>query len=155
MNYLQIGAIAALVFIDQFTKYLIKTNLALYESKDIFSFLSLTYIHNTGIAFGVFQNKDYSNLILIFVMIAIIGVFIYNQKSLTELGSKTTPAALVFIYGGAFGNLIDRIFVGKVVDFIDFHFFPVFNAADSCITIGGILLFLSFILKRNDKKLNA
>ena len=136
--------IISIVIVDQLTKYLVRRNFQLFESKPIFSFLSLTYIQNTGIAFGMFQNEQYSNIFFIFVSIGIIfGMYIWYEKIL-YYGRNLAQTGVSLIYAGAIGNLIDRIIFGKVIDFIDLHFWPVFNIADSSITIGGIILFLSF-----------
>ena len=137
--------ILVLVFLDQLTKFFIKQNFKLYESKPVTSFFSLTYIHNTGIAFGLFQNENFSNIFFIFVSIVVIILFYLWRNQIYHYGGKLAKFGITLIWAGAFGNLIDRFFVGKVVDFLDFHFWPVFNVADSCITVGGVIMFLSFL----------
>ncbi|MBU0951487.1 MAG: signal peptidase II [Elusimicrobia bacterium] len=140
--------ILLIVILDQLTKFFIRKNFFLYQSKPVTSFLSLTYIHNTGMAWGFFQNQAYSNVAFIFIMIAILACFIIYYNKLIEFGGRAAEIAITLVFAGAFGNLIDRIFLGNVIDFIDFHFFPVFNVADSSISIGGAILFISFFIKR-------
>ena len=77
-----------IVILDQLTKLFIRENFSLYQSKPVTSFLSLTYIHNTGMAWGFFQNKAYSNIVFIFIMIAILACFAIYQKKLIEFAQK-------------------------------------------------------------------
>ncbi|MDI6641615.1 MAG: signal peptidase II, partial [Elusimicrobiota bacterium] len=99
---------------------------------------------NPGIAFGLFQNEQYSNIFFILISIAIIFAMFFWYEKILQYGRNLACFGVTLIYAGAIGNLIDRIFFGKVIDFIDLHFWPVFNIADSSITVGGIILFLSF-----------
>ena len=103
---------------------------------DILPFFKLTYVQNTGAAFGSFQN---GNTVLIFVSLIILFALIKYRKELFTLG-KLASYGWLFIIGGALGNLYDRIFLGSVVDFINFVVWPVFNVADSFITVGAIML---------------
>ncbi|MFN3966532.1 MAG: signal peptidase II [Endomicrobiia bacterium] len=137
--------ITILVAIDQLTKFLIRKNFELHESRPVTSFFSLTYIHNTGIAFGLFQNERFSNIFFVCTSIIVIILFYLWRNQIYLYGGFVARVGLTLVWSGAFGNLIDRIFIGKVIDFLDFHFWPVFNIADSCITTGGILMFLSFL----------
>ena len=94
------------------------------------------------------------NFLLIFVMLAIIAYIIINWKELCSYGRLVKWGA-VFILAGALGNLYDRITLGFVVDFLDFRVWPVFNVADSFITVGGCLLALSLVgqmLKKQEEK---
>ena len=131
-----------IVILDQLTKLFIRENFSLYQSKPVTSFLSLTYIHNTGMAWGFFQNKAYSNIVFIFIMIAILACFAIYQKKLIEFGGKAAGFAITLIFAGAFGNLIDRILYGFVIDFVDFRVWPVFNIADSAISISITLIII-------------
>ncbi len=140
--------ILILVFLDQLTKFLIRKNFILGESKPVTSFFSLTYIHNTGIAFGLFQSEKFSNIFFIIIAAIVIFLFYIWRNQIYLYGGKFAKIGLTLVWAGAFGNLIDRIFIGKVVDFLDFHFWPVFNLADSCITTGGALMFLSFLKRK-------
>ena len=108
---------------------------------ELWPYLHLNYVQNTGAAFGMLQN---GNVLFIVVALLIIGYILKNWKELCGYG---TPVkwGLVFILGGALGNLYDRITLGFVVDFIDLRVWPVFNVADSFITVGGVLLACSLL----------
>ncbi|MEW6040673.1 MAG: signal peptidase II [Elusimicrobiota bacterium] len=140
--------IVIVALLDQFTKYLVRGNFNLYESHPVFSFLSITYVQNTGVAFGVLQHGKLSNIIFIIISVTIIAVIARYKNFFESHGKKGAMTGIPLVFGGAIGNLIDRVMLGSVVDFIDFHFFPVFNLADSCITIGAVVLLLSVIFVR-------
>tara|TARA_Y100000310_G_C20181566_1_gene578387 strand:+ start:230 stop:583 length:354 start_codon:yes stop_codon:yes gene_type:complete len=114
--------------------------MALHQSIPLIkNILHLTYIQNTGAGFGILKG---SNTILIFTSLIIIGAILFNFKKITKEKSINIPIALIL--GGAIGNLIDRILVGHVIDFMDFRIWPAFNVADSAITIGALWLIVYF-----------
>jgi signal peptidase II len=126
--------------VDQFTKYLAMTRLApivvwapIPSLAHIFTF---TYTTNTGVAFGLF--KDWGPIFVGVAVVVIAAIVIY-QREVPE-GAWLVRLAMGLQLGGAAGNLIDRLRLGHVVDFIHFHFWPVFNVADSAIVVGVILL---------------
>lgn len=127
------------VIIDQITKAMARTYLKLGEPQPLIDkIFSLTLVQNTGAAFGLFKNQA---AFFIFVSaIAIISIVFFLSKN-----RITSFLPLSLILGGAIGNLIDRLRFGYVVDFLDFKIWPVFNVADSCISIGAILLFLTIM----------
>lgn len=133
--YLTLSAI--LVLIDQIIKINIQKNLQQGESIDIIkNFFKLTYVKNTGAAFGILQNQKYVFLIIgSFTLIGLIYFFINTDKKLIKF-------CISLIIAGAIGNMIDRIKYGYVVDMFDFHsiWSYVFNFADICVVIGIILL---------------
>jgi len=133
----------SIVIIDQITKAMAATKLASVISLPVIGkIVSLTLVKNTGAAFGLFR---YQTTVFIFIsIIAVAFVIFYLVK---KKAGFYLPFALIL--GGAVGNLIDRLRFGYVIDFIDLHFWPVFNVADSCITAGSILLFI-IILKGED-----
>ena len=135
-----------LLLIDRLTKRLTLAYLT-DQPLVLAPYLQLNYVQNTGAAFGMMQG---GNLILILVTLLILGFLLKNWKEFCGYG---WPAkwGLVFILGGALGNLYDRITLGFVVDFIDLRVWPVFNAADSFITIGGGLLVLAVLLMRKKR----
>jgi len=141
-KYIIVFSTALLViFIDQITKYLIKINFQLNETfpliKNIFH---LTYIHNFGAGFGILKNQT---LILVFISIIVIGVIFYYIDRIKK--KEILLQVLVgFTLGGTVGNLTDRVFYGFVIDFIDFRIWPIFNFADSFVTIGviGLIIYL-------------
>ncbi|WP_428071243.1 signal peptidase II [Candidatus Avelusimicrobium alvi] len=146
-NYTVVSALCAIFLFDHLTKVVA----LLYLPDDpvkIFPFFYLTYVENTGAAFGMMKN---GNFLLIFVMLAIIAYIIISWKELCSYGRLVKWGA-VFILAGALGNLYDRITLGFVVDFLDFRVWPVFNVADSFITIGGCMFALSLLLQLGKKR---
>ena len=133
---------------DQASKYLISRNLPLNESIEVLpNFFYITHIINTGAAFGLFQ--DTAKSLAIVSVVAIILIIIL--RVMLPLNFVFYNISLGFILGGALGNLVDRYFVGEVIDFINFVFFPVFNVADSFIVIGFCLIII-LILREYIKK---
>ncbi|KKC29493.1 lipoprotein signal peptidase [Caldanaerobacter subterraneus subsp. pacificus DSM 12653] len=141
---LAIAIVMFVVFLDQFTKYLAAKYLMPVGSYPVIKhFFHLTYVENRGAAFGMLQNKT-----LFFIVITVVVgiVLIYSMIKLPE--NSLYNYTLAMILGGAIGNLIDRVRLGYVVDFIDFKFFPaVFNVADSFIVVGAIILGYLMIFK--------
>ena len=136
-NHKTMLAVAALLLlIDRASKVWALMYLAEHGPVKLAKYFWLNYVENTGAAFGMFQN---GNTLLIIVMILVIGYVIYSWKDLCKYGRAAQWAA-VLILTGALGNLYDRITLGFVVDFIDWRVWPVFNGADSYITIGAVLL---------------
>jgi len=130
----------AIVILDVITKNLITNNLILSQKIEIIkNFFYITYTTNTGAGFGLLQNL---NSFLIWTSIIIIGIIIYNYDKIPQ--ERFPQLMIAFILGGAIGNLTSRIFVGHVVDFISFTFWPSFNLADSFISIGAIGLIAYF-----------
>ncbi len=134
-------AVAALVA-DQISKYLVRENMALGESWPAEGFFRLTHGTNTGSAFGLFQGQT---IILTIASIFAIGFIIYFYRSHGD-GSWITKVTVGLLLGGAVGNLIDRLVWGRVTDFIDVGPWPIFNLADSSITVGITLLIASLVL---------
>ncbi|MCX7746814.1 MAG: signal peptidase II [Clostridia bacterium] len=144
--------IALIVGLDSLTKFLIVKNIAYGTQIPVIDhFFYLTFSKNSGAAWGILQN---GRLILVPISIFIsAALFYYLYKS----EHKMVKISLSFILGGAVGNLLDRMFrEGGVVDFLDFYFgsyhFPTFNAADSFVVIGSILLiiYMLFIYKEKE-----
>ena len=140
--------VAALVLaLDRVSKVLAQTFWVSGPVK-IFPFFQLHYVENTGAAFGMLQG---GNWLLVFVMLAIIGYILHSWKELCGHG-KLVQWGCVLILSGALGNLYDRIVLGYVVDFLDFLVWPVFNVADSAITLGGCLFVLSLFFNGKQKQ---
>ena len=143
------------LILDQITKALVHNLMHLHQSIEIVpNFVHLTYLRNTGAAFG-FLAGDRSALKMVFFLLAsgvAIGCIFYLLRNLRP-GRSTETLSLSFILGGAIGNLIDRLRMGEVIDFIDLHWhhvhWPAFNVADSAITIGVILLLFQMIRKQS------
>ncbi|AFK87006.1 MULTISPECIES: signal peptidase II [Thermoanaerobacterium] len=135
------------ILIDQISKYFVVRYLKPIGTFPIIdNVFNFTYVENKGAAFGILQNKT-----LLFIIITIIVGTILVYSIIKVPSSTFYKFTLSMILGGAIGNLIDRVRLGYVVDFIDFKFFPaVFNLADSMIVVGAILLCYTLILKREN-----
>ncbi|MFH1782682.1 MAG: signal peptidase II [Candidatus Omnitrophota bacterium] len=140
--------VSIVLILDRFTKLFIKENLGVGESipliKNIFH---ITYVRNTGAAFGLFKNSTHFFIIISIIAIVIIAsILIKRIKKGELLKDLVLNIGFIMIFSGAFGNLIDRLKMGYVVDFIDVRIWPVFNIADISITIGTCLLIASLLL---------
>ena len=136
--------IVAGCIIDQVTKYLISSNYALYEShKIIDGVLNFTYIQNRGAAWGMFSEHRWVFLVITSAALIAMPYILYKYRKEHFLFGFS----LSLVISGAVGNMIDRVFLGYVVDFIEAAFisFPVFNFADCCVTVGAALLFVYFV----------
>ncbi|MGI6450350.1 MAG: signal peptidase II [Desulfitobacteriia bacterium] len=129
--------LAIVVLLDRISKFLIQTNLELGESLEVIpGFFHLTYIQNPGAAFGLLAGK---NWLFVLTTVLVLGAIVYFQAKIPD--HKLIRICLGMIGGGALGNLYDRLFLGKVVDFLDFKVWSyIFNIADSMIVVGGFLL---------------
>ena len=139
--FLSIITVFLIIYIDRVTKLFFYDLLSYGESLPIIrNFLHMTLVHNTGIAFGFFKDRGIIFIIIPIVAIILLAVNLYYYRQNNEALSRTYIIAFSLILGGAIGNLIDRIIYGYVIDFIDFRIWPVFNIADSAITIGAVLI---------------
>lgn len=151
-----------IVTLDQVTKIYIHTQFYLGESYTIISnFFDLTYVRNKGAAFGILSDTSHlaRSLIFLFIPPLAMGLILFMVKGLPKTDSLQT-LALSLIFGGALGNYIDRLRLGYVVDFLDFHWyraytFPAFNVADSAIVVGVFILFIVCSLEEIRMKKNA
>ena len=148
-NKSNIGLIYLFVFLvifDQLTKYLVIQNFDLYESVELLPVFNLTFIVNYGFAFGFLNNPSINQILVSIVILLIIIYFLYL---LLKTQDKIFRLSLVFILSGAIGNFIDRIIRGFVIDFIDIYLgalhWPAFNIADSCISIGFVILMTNIL----------
>ncbi|MGQ9683327.1 MAG: signal peptidase II [Anaerolineae bacterium] len=137
---------AAVVAVDQVTKAAVARSLPLQVPwapiESLSGVFSLTYVTNTGAAFGLFPQLGNVYVVVALAVVAALLIF-YRQFAVT---SRLMQVCLGLQVGGAIGNLIDRLRLGYVVDFLDFKFWPVFNVADSCIVVGVVIL--AFLLLR-------
>ncbi len=130
-----VGVAGLTVLVDQLSKWWAGRALGLGEPRPLaLPWVQLTLVHNTGAAFGLFQRWTW-----IFVAVSLVtcGIILWSLRQ-ERRGSPSI--ALALILGGAVGNLIDRVVRGYVVDFIDLRVWPVFNVADSAITIGVAMI---------------
>jgi len=152
----------SIVVADQLTKYLIVGTFMLYESYEVVpGFFNLIYTINPGAAFSLLADVDSVWRHIFFVVVglgAVVGLTIYHFK--TSLKSRTYTIALSLICGGAMGNLIDRVRLGHVIDFLDFYYrsyhYPAFNVADSAICVGvGLFLLVNFSQIKDERTDNV
>lgn len=150
MSLGRLVAISVLVTVlDQLSKWYIWTHFQLGETRPALGTLfSWTYCHNTGGAFSILAGSRW------FFLLAGGLISLYLMMSLPKMarGPKLPALSYALILGGAIGNLIDRSLYGYVVDFIDFHWWPVFNIADSAITVGISLLALSILFGKDQPR---
>ena len=137
-----------LVFADQISKYLIVQTLTLGETINVLPFLDFYLIFNTGIAFSFFdEGGELGRWILVFLVL-LVCLYLVNVLISEELRKYETLALLMILSGG-FGNLIDRVLWGYVIDFIHLYYenysFYIFNLADTFITIGVIIYILDLL----------
>jgi len=143
--------VAATLLLDRWTKALIQNRFDLNESIPVIDgFFNITYVRNTGVAFGIFSSVSSpakSVLLSVFTAFAAAVVITYSVRSPAR--NRLLQVALGLILGGALGNLYDRLAYGYVVDFLEFYagnyHWPSFNVADSAISTGVILLALEII----------
>ena len=146
--------ILGLVALDQATKLLVSRTVDLYQSIPVIpGFFNITLIHNKGGIFGAFSQAD-SRLVfwgLTLASLTALGLVLYYFFK-TPPSDKLLKVSLSLILAGALGNLIDRVMRGYVIDFLDFHIgnahWPFFNAADSCITVGALLMLVIFFRRK-------
>jgi signal peptidase II len=145
-----------ILILDQVSKYLVSRFCVPDQSVPVIPrVLYLTYIHNPGAAFGFFAHLGVWIRIPFFILITVgAGLVVYAYQRFIPRENKGIRFALGLIWGGALGNFVDRIFRREVIDFIDVerirlfsHNFPwIFNVADSCITVGLVLIFALYFL---------
>ena len=137
--------VSVVLFLDQLTKFLAVRFLQLNTPVTLIkNFLYLTLVHNRGTAFGMFRNQ-----LLIFVLISIFAIALIFYHLKNKKNSVLSGISLSLILAGAIGNLIDRLRFGFVIDFLDLRVWPVFNLADSAITIAAFLLSWELLFKKN------
>ncbi|CAM4041654.1 signal peptidase II [Lederbergia lenta] len=142
-----------IVALDQLTKWLVVKNMELGESIAIINdFFYITSHRNRGAAWGILEGQMWFFYV---ITIVVIGVIIYYFEKHAK-GKPLFQTSLVFILGGAIGNFIDRVFRKEVVDFLDTYIFtydfPIFNIADSALTVGVVLMFLQMMKEGREEK---
>ena len=147
----QIIVVATVVLLDQLVKAAVRSRLELHESMTVIpGFFDLTRVHNTGTAYGFLNSADFPFKTLLLACVAaaaLIGLAVYAAT--LDRSQVLTRVGLTLVIGGAAGNLIDRVSMGYVLDFVDlyqghWHFWA-FNVADSAITIGVVLMILELL----------
>lgn len=157
--------IAILVAADQYFKYLVTSNLSIYQVHPVIDgFFSITYFSNSGGAFSFLAENGWGIILLTAISVLVSAVLLYVLYRLRNKGLFWTRFAVAILSAGTIGNMIDRIRYHSVVDFMMFNFgsytFPIFNLADMCIVCGSILLALLLMFDKrifsqsNAKKAN-
>lgn len=129
--------------VDQLSKLWIRTSLMLGESFPRDWPVRFTYVQNTGIAFGVKANQ----FVLVFLTLAVVLLLLFAALRYHLFQTRLVRIGLALMIGGAVGNLMDRVRLGYVTDFIDFQVWPVFNIADSAVVVGVGLLSYFFLFQ--------
>ena len=146
---LLIVIIAIVIALDRWSKYWIVTNIRLEDGFTVIkNFFNIVYVRNFGGAFSILQHRKELFIITGTLVPLIIILFLRNRM----FENKICLLSCAMIIGGALGNLYDRIVYGYVIDFLQFGRFPVFNIADSCITVGVFIL--AIVLIKDDMKQN-
>ncbi|MFA5275947.1 MAG: signal peptidase II [Candidatus Omnitrophota bacterium] len=137
--------VSAILVLDRVSKILVTEYLSLNNSvpliKGVFHF---SLVHNQGAAFGLLRNQ-----LPLFILTSLVAVALIWRSLRSDKHNKIYTIALSLILTGALGNLIDRVFYGYVIDFLDFRIWPVFNVADSAITVGAVILGWSILFNKN------
>jgi signal peptidase II len=162
-RYLALAAIAAVVVIaDQITKLYIHTHFTVGESVTVISqYFNITYVRNTGAAFGILRDSLASFREMFFLLMPPVAmVIIVTILRGVANKDRMQVLALSLIFGGAAGNYIDRLRFGYVIDFLDFHLrdfysWPSFNVADSAIVVGVCMLLLLMALVKQPEKVRT
>ena len=140
------------VGLDQLSKYLIVTSLALGESMPVIDgFLQFTYTLNQGASFSILQGQ---RVIFIIVTLLVLGLIFFLLRKIPQ-DMRLFRAFIALFCGGTIGNFIDRLHSGAVIDFIDLGWFPIFNIADSCICVSAVAICLMLLFGKPGSLLSA
>jgi signal peptidase II len=131
----------AAVFADQLTKHVVASELDVDHGVSMLGPLSIHHVRNSGIAFGLFASS--TSAVIVLTVLAVGAMVIFFARSAQR--HPLLPVALGLVLGGSLSNLVDRVRLGYVTDFIDFRWWPAFNLADTFIVVGVGLLFFSFV----------
>ena len=138
-----LGVALAVIVADHLTKFWVSSTLAYQEAIPVLPFFSLVRVHNTGAAFSLLADAGGWQR-WFFITVGIVATIIIVRLLKHHAGQPRMALALALLLGGALGNVIDRVVLGHVVDFLYFHYrsfaWPAFNVADSAISIGAALL---------------
>ena len=135
------AVVVAAMLADQLTKQLVVSTLSLDSNVDVVGPFSIHRVQNSGIAFGLFASA--TPVVIVLTAVAVAWMLVYFARS----GSRhpVLPAALGLLIGGSLSNLLDRVRLGRVTDFLDLRFWPAFNLADACIVAGVALLMTALV----------
>jgi signal peptidase II len=142
---------AAAVVADQLTKQIIGRTLAVGESVDIFGPFSIHHVENSGIAFGFFSSR--TTVVIAITAVAVAWMVWFFARAGRR--HPVLPVGLGLVLGGSIANLVDRIRLGRVTDFLDFDAWPAFNLADTFIVVGVAVLFSALVLADRSGRTNG
>lgn len=145
----------AVLGLDQWSKLKVQHSMELYESFPVIDgFFNITYVLNPGAAFGMLAKLDERFRQAFFIVITLLAIAAVSYLMYKEFHLKLRGLSYTLILSGAVGNFIDRIYIGKVVDFLDVYIgsshWPAFNVADSAITVGITLLIIDMVYNKRD-----
>jgi signal peptidase II len=147
---------AVVIVLDWYSKQWVSAALELYRPQEVFSWLNITLAHNYGAAFSFLSDAGGWQRWFFIVLASVVSLMLLVWLLRLPRREWVTALGLALVLGGAIGNLIDRIQLGYVVDFVDVHYagwhYPAFNVADSAITCGVILLLLDTVLLAMKRK---
>ena len=135
---------------DRLSKAWIRHHFVLGESRRLTSWFYITFVENTGTAFGVLQGNNKALGIFAFL---ILSALLYGARGLSERGGFWGAFGVALVLGGAVGNLMDRIHFGRVIDFFDLRVWPVFNIADTAISLGTVCILIGLFSQESDDPL--
>src|ERR1051325_9263654 len=147
LKYLIITAFV--MALDQFTKYVVSTRMQIGDEIDVVrDFFAISYTENPGIAFGMLNSGAFRWLFVAISVVAVLIVLVYMMR--THAVNRLLLWSLALLAAGICGNLIDRVRIGRVIDFLLLHYrdhqFPVFNVADTAISIGAALMAIELFI---------
>ena len=140
-DWILLSTIPTVFILDQITKLLVKSNFYLGQSWPAEGFLRLTYVTNTGTAFGLLRHQT---TFLIFASLVAVGFLVYISRA-KAVYMPILRLSIGLQLGGASGNILDRIVYGSVIDFFDVGWWPVFNIADSSIVVGMVIMITTLL----------
>jgi signal peptidase II len=152
---LMTAIVSAVVVVDQLTKWQVASTMRLHESIPVIpEIFNITYIRNSGAAFGILAGSHPGFRMVFFGLTSVLALVLLGTiYARLSPGDRMGQASVAAVFGGALGNLVDRVRLGEVIDFLDFSIFsyhwPAFNVADSAITLGVGLLIGHFFLQRS------
>ncbi len=151
-QWLVLGLVAgAAVIADQLTKQVVGRTLSLGESVDILGPFSIHHVQNSGIAFGLFGSR--TSIVIAVTAVAVGAMLLFFARSGRR--HPVLPVALGLVLGGSIANLIDRVRLGHVTDFLDFVAWPAFNLADMFIVVGVAILFAALVLGDSSQRMHG
>lgn len=144
------------VVFDQVSKQLVESNFLVFEAMPLLPYLNLTLVYNEGAAFSFLSDQDGWQRWFFIVVGLIVSLVLIIWISRLAVNQRLSAVALSLVVGGALGNILDRLFLGHVVDFIDVYYgdwhWPAFNVADSAITLGVILMLVEAVREEHRRK---